>query len=321
MSSSSRSDVAIDGVGLPPPPKRLLGAGAAAGPATASHLVGVADSLRRELHGKDSEIRTLRVALDERQRRLDDALAQSRGAGPAHAKLQADNDRLQREVVVLRTEKHTVEVQLAEASAFARKLESKLTGGGKEYLLEQNIKLRHVAKALREELDIVRATATAERTELDRALREVDTLASALELRVVELGGDVKSGLLYELAGRRDEVRRLTSQLAEAESGLSSADFELRELRIVCDRMAQEAIDNKASEAALSSQLEKSNQQRLECEKVFEEVTRERDVSLDFVSEQSSRMEKAVLRAESADRAVAALQQRHREMDDDLRVS
>jgi chromosome segregation ATPase len=257
---AARPEVAIDGVGLPPQPRRDV-----------SHLVSVADSLRRELHGKDTELRSLRAALDERQRRLDDALAAFRGTGTAQSKLQADNERLHREVVVLRTEKHQIESQLAESTAFARKLETKLTGGGKEYLLEQNVKLRQVAKALREELDSVRAVAAGERSELDRALREVETLASALELRAVELGGgdgDVKSGLLYELAARRDEVRRLTSRLAETESGLASTDFELRELRIAHDKALQEATELAARVAALSSELELERQQRKDCEQV-----------------------------------------------------
>ena len=336
-------DAVVEGVGLPP---------AAAGAPRRSevtHLVSVVDSLRREIQGKDAELRSLQRGLDEKQRRLDEALASARGSTNAQSRLQSENDRLHRDVALLRSDKQSLDMQLRDATAYCSKLESKLTANGKDYLLEQNLKLRQGNKSLRDELDAACSASTAQRAELDRALREVETLAAALELRAEELGGgsgDLPSGLLYEVAVRREETRRLSARLAEAEAGLASAEFELRESRIAEERSAQEAEAAASGATALREQLNDVQGRLRECEKVryslfpsvspscvlyyssavialiqrLEEVVSERDASLDFVSEQAARLEHAQMQTEAGERAAAALHQRIRDGDADVTV-
>lgn len=260
----------IEGVGLPPPADGGVRGAAAPRRPEVSHLVGVADSLRRELHAKDTELRSLQRGLDEKQRRLDESLASARAATAAQSRLQGENERLHREVLLLRSDKQALEAQLRDATAYSSKLESKLTANGKDYLLEQNLKLRQGNKALREELDAAGAASAAQRAELDRALREVETLAAALELRAAELGdgSDVHSGLLYEVAVRREEARRVTARLAEAESALASAEFELREIRISQERSVQDSEASANEAAGLRTQLDDVHMRLRECETV-----------------------------------------------------
>lgn len=264
-------EAVVEGVGLPPESGRDSrggGASAARRPEV-SHLVGVAESLRRDLHAKDAELRSLQRGIDDKQRRLDEALATARTASNSQSRLQTENERLHREVTLLRTDKQGLEAQLRDAMAYGSKLESKLTANGKDYLLEQNLKLRQSNKAYREELDGARAAAAEQRAELDRALHEVETLAAALELRAEELGGgDVASGLLYEVAVRREEARRVSARLAEAEGALSSAEFELREMRIAQERSAQDASNANERMAALRMQLEDLQRQLRDSEVV-----------------------------------------------------
>lgn len=263
----------VEGVGLPPPEGAREGGrtGGARRPPEVTHLVAVADGLRRDLHGKDAELRALQRTLDEKQRRLDEALASARSATSVQSRLQGENERLHRDVTALRVDKQTLEAQVRDVMAYSSKLESKLTANGKDYLLEQNLKLRQGNKALREELDAASAAAAAQRAELDRALREVETLAAALELRAEELSGgrgDVPSGLLYEVAVRREESRRVSARLAEAEGSLTSAEFELRETRIAQERSAQEASDAESAAATLRNQLDDVHGRLRECEMV-----------------------------------------------------
>ena len=53
----------------------------------------------------------------------------------------------------------------------------------------------------------------------------------------------------------------------------------------------------------------------------LDEALRERDASLDFVSEQAARIEHFQMRAESADRAAEALHQRVRDVEAEAAVS
>jgi small-conductance mechanosensitive channel len=82
--------------------------------------------------------------------------------------------------------------------------------------------------------------------------------ATALELRAEELqlNGDMRSGLLYEVANRREENRRLGAELAAARDRIGALEFEGREaaLRLEAADAAAAAASEQA--ARLSGQLE-----------------------------------------------------------------
>jgi len=93
---------------------------------------------------------------------------------------------------------------------------------------------------------------------MNRSRSPVSLQATALELRAEELqlNGDMRSGLLYEVANRREENRRLGAELAAARDRIGALEFEGREAAVRLE--ASEAAAAAASEqvARLSGQLE-----------------------------------------------------------------
>lgn len=85
-----------------------------------------------------------------------------------------------------------------------------------QYLAEQNHTLRGQVKSLRKELDNAQVLVLARTAELQKASQEIEVLARALELRAEDLSldGSLRSGLLYEVAQRKEEARRLALEVA-----------------------------------------------------------------------------------------------------------
>jgi hypothetical protein len=133
-----------------------------------------------------------------------------------------------------------------------------MTGGGKEFLVGQNTQLKSSVTTLQDKLAEVQAAAEKQRAELTRAMREIEVLATALELRAEELQikGDVRAGLLYEVARWRDEAKRCAGELLVKSERLAAADFERREAAL--------KIEKAEGDAAALRELLKSTRQSWE---------------------------------------------------------
>ena len=72
--------------------------------------------------------------------------------------------------------------------------------------------------------------------------------ATALELRAEELqlNGDMRSGLLYEVASRREENRRLSADASAKSERIAALEFEARELQL--------RLEKDEADAALAAQ-------------------------------------------------------------------
>jgi chromosome segregation ATPase len=228
------------------------------------------DNLQRDINMKDNELQRLRKMLDERDRKLDEAVINRASASREVDKLHRENDRLSKEVAALRLEKQTSDASIAENATYTKKLEARLTAGGKDFLIEQNTKFKQQMQSIKAENDALLNTVNMQKLELERAIKEIEILASALELRADEfnLKGDLRSGLLYEIATRRDEIKGLSVNLASKDDRLNTLEFETKEAIL----RAEKAETDCAKQAATLKNLQ------IECQRVKEDLQRLVDV-------------------------------------------
>jgi predicted nuclease with TOPRIM domain len=154
----------------------MAGTGKDAGVAS---LLIANENLRKDLLMKDNEVVKLRKLLEERDRKLDDAVTFRTSATRELDQLNRELQRAQKEVGILRSEKSALDAANTDNAAYIRKLEARLTSGGKDYLLEQNVKLKASVQQLASEKDAAVATGAAQKAELERAMREIEVLVRA----------------------------------------------------------------------------------------------------------------------------------------------
>jgi hypothetical protein len=192
---------------------------AAAGKAALQQAQGEADALRRRLRGLEDGEERARRALERESARSDGLAHELAAARRAAAGASGELERLQREVVGLRQGRDAAAQALEDKAAYSRRLEAKLLGGtSQQHLAEQNARLRASLEEARRQGEGYRALVEQQRSELHKALREIEVLATALDLRAEELeaDGSVRSGLLYQVAAQRHEAAAGQASLQEA---------------------------------------------------------------------------------------------------------
>lgn len=128
----------------------------------------------------------------------------------AHRK---DMTKLRRSATRLHNDNKRLEEELATAKDYAKRVESRLVHGTNgRYILEQNAKLRDQLQALKTETGAQQRTIETQEVELKKATAELEVLSRAVELRSEELqlDGDLKAGMLYQVAKYKQENRHLT---------------------------------------------------------------------------------------------------------------
>lgn len=138
------------------------------------------ENLRRELTGKESEIVRLRRLLEDKDRKIDEVIASRTAGARDHDRDRRELERVQRELAIALNDRHGLTEKYGELNAYVKKLETRVTAGGKEFLLEQNAKLSKQVSALKADLAAAREEGEKTAGELARALREIEVLVSAL---------------------------------------------------------------------------------------------------------------------------------------------
>jgi len=141
-----------------------------------SSLLIANENLRRDLLLKDNELAKVRKLLDDKERKLDEAVAQRTGATRELDRLTRDTEKLHREISILRTDKASLEAAAADNAVYTKKLEARLTSGGKDFLLEQNTRMKQGLQQGALEAEALRASVAAHKSELERAMREIEVL-------------------------------------------------------------------------------------------------------------------------------------------------
>jgi hypothetical protein len=243
--------------------------------------------LNRELQSENQRISLL---LDTQRQLTDKVQAELLPTRRALAASKTENERLAKELAMAKQLKTEAEEKRAETDEALRRIEGKLVRGKEgTFLLEQNAKLRQAMAVLKSEFESKRELSERQASDLDKAGREIEVLATALELRAdeLQLGGDLRSGLLYEVAHRREEVRHLRDETVSLQQKLASSDASREE----ASRQASSALSDLsiASERAsrLSSELAEERAARESLTRQVRALEHERDVSLDFVGQQS----------------------------------
>lgn len=110
---------------------------------------------------------------------------------------------------------------------------------------------------LKTEADMNRSTVESQRVELEKASKEIEVLATALEMRAdeMQLGGDLRSGLLYELSHKRSEVQQLTQQLSMSNQRLAASEVELRQTKDALSRCQSDIATIAERASRLGSEL------------------------------------------------------------------
>lgn len=238
---------------------------------TIATLVAQQDALRRELHSAQADASRLKSLLDQQTGRADKSQADLIAARKTAASAEQAQHKQQRELALAHQQRAEADAALAANADYVRKLEGKLVNGKQgQFLLEQNSRLRAAVLALQGERDEARTRADGAAGELERATREIEVLATALEMRADELalGGDLRSGLLYEVAHRREEVRRLREDGAATEAREKQAAAEAADARAQLAR-SQEDVSTLAERAAsLSAELTAEQTARAQLQEV-----------------------------------------------------
>lgn len=236
-----------------------------------SRQLSATEALRRELSHAHAECVRYKSSYEKELARADNLQREVIAArqGSNSSKQQADKQA--REISILRAEKQSAVEAARSAEEYTRKLEAKLTMGSKgQFLVEQNTKLRAALQQLKAEHEAAVGSLEAHKVELQRATREIEVLATALEMRADELhlDGDLKSGLLYEVAHRREESRRMEGEAKTAKDAAAAAEFELRETKIALQRAQADISALSSRVSTLSGELDSERNAAAAAQKV-----------------------------------------------------
>ena len=223
----------------------LLDSAAAARPVAMSHVSPEVLSLRRQL--RDASLETIRVrkVAERDAARADSLTSEIASARRAAAAASSDVERLSREVVSLRAARDDAAAALEENNVYVKKLEVRVTGSAGSFLVEQNTKLRASLSDANAAHSGCAKLLDAQRRELERALHEIEVLATALDLRASELsrdapaGGSIQSAMLYEVSARRDEAARARADAETERARADALEFSLREARVAAATAAE----------------------------------------------------------------------------------
>ncbi len=109
-----------------------------------------------------------------------------------------------------------------------------------------------------------------QRIELHKAVREIEVLATALEMRAEELqlDGSLRSGLLYEVANAKAEVSEGIASLEAAKTRGDRLEFELGEARLLLGKATAEVAELEGLLGRTEKELEEERGTRKSLEQV-----------------------------------------------------
>lgn len=298
--------------------QRLDGGPAAAFPRLRQDV----DGLQRELRNANNEIARVKSLYNEKENQCTRMESALRLARKNISELEAMQNLLAQEKGSAVRDRDAALRKAEEANAYTKKLETKILAGKGEYLVEQNLKLKDAVSTLRGDNDDLRKSVDDLKAELEKATKEIEVLATALELRADELAidGDLRAGLLFEVAHRREESKNLEVQLSSLRSQVETKDFENKELRAQLQHASSDVAMLSDRNSKLSADLSSSAASRAELESRLRAAEQERDVGLDFVADQSAKLADALLKAEQAHKRAMEAQRGLQESESALSV-
>ena len=265
------------------------------------------ERLRTGLDGKDSESMRIKHKALERKRELE----------LAHRTIEG-----------LKGELRASEGQAKAAREYSRNIERKVAGGSyPKILAEKNERLKQRMLEAQHDAREKASEASARAAELEQARAEISVLMRALEVRVAELGlggenyseedflraagqgahsegrvAELRAGLLYELASKKQEAHSLGLEVANLSDALTQLRADHGGLAARCDEA--EASRRAAEERAegLNRQLTQDTQQLASLRSELSQLEQERQATLRFVEELSDKN----MRLESIAREAAA---------------
>lgn len=109
-----------------------------------------------------------------------------------------------------------------------------------------------------------------QRIELHKAVREIEVLATALDMRAEELqlDGSLRSGLLYEVANAKAEVSEGIASLEAAKARGDRLEFELKEARLLLGKATTEVAELEGLLGRTEKELEEERGTRKSLEQV-----------------------------------------------------
>lgn len=109
-----------------------------------------------------------------------------------------------------------------------------------------------------------------QRIELHKAVREIEVLATALDMRAEELqlDGSLRSGLLYEVANAKAEVSEGITSLEAAKARGDRLEFELGEARLMLGKATAEVAELEGRLGRTEKELEGERDARKSLEQV-----------------------------------------------------
>lgn len=270
-------------------------------------LIAQQDGLKRELKDAQNEIVRLKQAYDQQVTKVDKLSTELITLRKQHSTCTAQTDKLQKEVFQARQARAEADTNLQNNNEYIKKLESKLVNGKQgNFLLDQNAKLRTALQTLKTENEVAKTTVDQQRFEIEKASREIEILATALEMRADELslGGDLRSGLLYEVAHRREEVRRLKEELDSKIIAYNEKEQQIHTLQENLSRSQTDVATLAERATGLSADLNTQQSMYQRLQETYKNMEKERDHSLGYVSKHSQDLAEAILRAENLDKQV-----------------
>jgi chromosome segregation ATPase len=231
------------------------------------------DSLRRKVRSVEDNEQRLRKLLDKESARAEALSGELAAARRSAHGAGAESERLQREIVGLRSGRDSLGSQLEEKAVYIKRLEARLVGGSTQQLLvEQNARLRSSSEDLKRQAEGYKVLVEQQRMELQKALKEIEVLATALDMRAEELekDGSLRSGLLYEVAARRHEVAAGEASLQEARAKGQRLEFELGEARLALGKATADVAHLEAQLSRASADLATEGAARRGAEQVRE---------------------------------------------------
>ena len=270
-------------------------------------LVAQQDNLKRELREAQNEIIRIKQAYDSQVTKVDKLQSELINLRKQHSTCTIQTDKLQKEVFQARQARIEADTNLQNNNEYIKKLEAKLVNGKQgNFLLDQNSKLRTALQTLKTENDDNKQTIDQQRLEIEKASREIEVLATALEMRADELalGGDLRSGLLYEVAHRREEVRRLKEELDTKILDCHNKDTKINELQQNLSRSQTDVATLAERATSLSADLNTQQSIYQQLQDTYKNMEKERDHSLNYVSKHSQQLSEALIRADNLDKQI-----------------
>eukprot|EP01029_Cantina_marsupialis_P023715 TRINITY_DN5975_c0_g3_i2.p1 TRINITY_DN5975_c0_g3~~TRINITY_DN5975_c0_g3_i2.p1 ORF type:complete len:737 (-),score=268.30 TRINITY_DN5975_c0_g3_i2:1569-3779(-) len=219
---------------------------------------------------------------------LESSLRETRGLRQQSEQQKKEIINSQRAIEHLKQENKQLKAHAKSNRDYAMKIEQKLAVGAKgQYLVERNDKLRDQVNKLRNDLDTKQRMLNSQEAELDKAAKEIEILARALEIRAHDIGleGNVRSGLLYQIANLKEDTHRLQIEIVEKNDKIHHDRENITTLTSDNQEKHEELTILRTRAGELSELLQQRTESEAKIEKELFDFKTERQVMLDYIKE------------------------------------